>query len=633
MRRALLVAAIACLDVGCIFADEAEDDAAVASSESPLVGATTATLTPARDATLIEALPTKNDGLSTTVRVDGDDPGGTGKDLATLLAFDLASIPSGAMVKSVTLTLDVTNASGATSTLYELKRAWVEKETTWSAAANGAAWQTRGAAGANDRGTIALGTVNASVTGAKTITLNAEGVATVQRWVASPSSNHGFIVVGTGSDGLAWSSREQATTSRRPRLAVGYDPPSTTTDGGTAVDSGSPPPAGTSYYVDDVAGNDAADGKTTTAAWRSLAKASAAPLAPGDRLLFRRGGTWTGSLSLARSGTASAAIAIGAWGAGALPVIAGGSTCVKMDGSYVTVENLRAHDCGWAGFAIAGSHDELRDGEATGSAAGVYIKSGAVANRVLRNRIVDNKKMSVLTEGGDDDSGAFGVALHGDGNEIAWNIISGHDAFSYDYGRDGAAVEIYGGQDNHIHHNLAEDNDAFTELGHSRSARNVFAYNVVRSSLATSVFLVTRGAGSSYGPVADTRVFNNTVHLTGSNSQGFVCHAGCGPTILTMRNNIIQAVWKVGYADATFDEDYDLFYQGQMQFARGPHTIVAAPGFVSPSTGDLHLLASSPAIDSAVGGLGYTVDHDGNAVPRDGNGDGVIAVDRGAYER
>jgi hypothetical protein len=241
--------------------------------------------------------------------------------------------------------------------------------------------------------------------------------------------------------------------------------------------------------------------------------------------------------------------------------------------------------------------------------------------------------MSVLTPGGDDDSGAFGILLHGDRNEIAFNRISGHDAFSYDYGRDGGAVEIYGGQNNHIHHNVAEQNDAFTELGDARSANNTFAYNLVRSTLTSSTFLVTRGAASSFGPVLGTRAYNNTVYLTGASSQGFVCHAGCSASILVMRNNVIQAVAKVGYADAAFDEDYDLFFGGQLQFTRGAHSLVADPRFASPSTGDFHLLSTSPAIDSGLAGLAYSVDLDGRAVPLDGNGDGTAVVDRGAYER
>ena len=267
----------------------------------------------------------------------------------------------------------------------------------------------------------------------------------------------------------------------------------------------------------------------------------------------------------------------------------------------------------------------------SGSVAGVYLASGSSNNRVLSNWIADNTKMSRLTPEPNDDNGAFGILLNGDSNEIASNTISGHDTFSYDYGRDGAAVEVYGGQSNHIHHNLAIDNDTFSELGNSRSHTNFYGYNVVRSSLATSTFLVTRGGQSGYGPVNGTRLYNNTVSLTGAQSQGFVCHGGCTVDVLYMRNNIIGAGWKAGYADGPIDEDYDLFYRGNTQFMVGAHSITGDPGFINGISGNFDLLAGSRAIDAGAYSP-YRKDFQGKVVPQDGNRDTRLAADMGAFE-
>ena len=49
------------------------------------------------------------------------------------------------------------------------------------------------------------------------------------------------------------------------------------------------PPPSTAYYVDCTGGNDANSGKGEAAAWKSLAKARTAPLAPGDRRRVRDG--------------------------------------------------------------------------------------------------------------------------------------------------------------------------------------------------------------------------------------------------------------------------------------------------------------------------------------------------------
>jgi len=280
-----------------------------------------------------------------------------------------------------------------------------------------------------------------------------------------------------------------------------------------------------------------------------------------------------------------------------------------LAGSSIVLREIHAANCSWAGVDVAGSANRVENNLITGNAAGVHVRRGASNNRILSNQLQDNNRMSVLTQGGDDDSGAFAILLQGDGTEVGYNTVSGSDAFSYDYGRDGAAVEVYGAIGSLIHHNTSINNQTFAELGDARSADNTFSFNVVWSSLTTSTFLVTRGATSGWGPVLRTTLYNNTVLLTGASSQGFVCHGGCGMDILTMRNNIIQAVAKVGYADAPFNEDYNLYFGGQRQFAIGSHSIVADPVFVDPAAGDLHLASTSPAINAGVDiGNGVTPD-------------------------
>jgi hypothetical protein len=387
------------------------------------------------------------------------------------------------------------------------------------------------------------------------------------------------------------------------------------------------------YYVDSTHGSDRAAGTSMKAAWQSLSRVNGARLRPGDAVMFRRGGVWRGSLKLVASGKRGRRILVGSYGRGKLPKIGdpAATACVLIEGSFVVVRRLHPDNCSWAGVEVAGASDRVKRTLITRNVAGINVKAGALGTHILKNRIVDNNKMSVLTvTPTNDDSGAFGVALHGDRCEVAWNLIAGSDAFSYDYGRDGSAVEVYGGRHNRIHHNIAVGNHDFTELGSPRTSDNTFAYNLVRSRLRTSSFVVTRGRGSKLGPVPGTRAYNNTVYLTGARSQGFVCYAGCRPGILRMRNNIIYAKWKVGYADAPFDENNDLFWGGPVQAPRGGHTLIRKARFVSPPR-NLRLRRISPAIDRGVP-LGYRFDLDRHPARYDGNGDGRALPDLGAYE-
>jgi parallel beta-helix repeat protein len=390
------------------------------------------------------------------------------------------------------------------------------------------------------------------------------------------------------------------------------------------------------YYVDAVAGNDVNPGTSPSTAWNSLVKVSQAVLAPGDTVLFNRGNQWSGTLSLQRSGTSAHRIVIGSYGAGPLPIVQGGQSCVYVFGSFVTIRELQTQSCAWGGIDIHGSDNRLENNVVVNNAAGVVINTGTRRNVVVNNQIRDNNRMSTLTQTPtNDDSGAFGVVVAGDDNEVAYNTISGSYAMSYDYGQDGAALEVYGGQRNFFHHNVTSQNDTFAELGDSRAADNTFAYNSFTSTLSTSFFLVTRGPADTFGPVLRTLMHNNTVYLTGLGSQGVVCYAGCNTDLLTVRNNIIRSVGKTGYADGPFIQTNNLFsgslFQGNLLGLLEPIVIVLDPGFVNAVAGNLHLNPLSQAIDRGVD-LAYREDLDRLAVPIDGNGDGTALPDIGAFE-
>jgi hypothetical protein len=79
------------------------------------------------------------------------------------------------------------------------------------------------------------------------------------------------------------------------------------------------------YYVS-ATGNDANTGTSTSAPWRTLAKVNSFTPKPGDQILFKRGDSWIGTITVKASGTSASPITYGAWGEGANPVISGFTT-------------------------------------------------------------------------------------------------------------------------------------------------------------------------------------------------------------------------------------------------------------------------------------------------------------------
>ncbi|MEV4570071.1 NosD domain-containing protein [Nonomuraea sp. NPDC049419] len=361
--------------------------------------------------------------------------------------------------------------------------------------------------------------------------------------------------------------------------------------------------AGTTYYVDSKAGDDAADGTSERTAWKSLEKVGAAELKPGDTVAVKRGSGFTGPLTLEADGTAARPIVVRAYGKGPLAKISGtDDDCVIVKGDHWRISGLRASGCRWAGFQLAGRRIELSDVQADRNIAGVLVTPSGSHNTIRDSVLSDNNRMSVNDSGGDNDSGAFGVLLNGDDNLVTGNTITGSYAKSSDYGTDGAAVEIFGGDRNRVTHNVARDNDTFTELGAKKGTTatgNVFAFNVVTSKRSRGSFLITRGPRHIVGPVKGTIAVHNSVYLPARNTVGWSCHDGCSPSILKLRNNAVHVGGDAGFEDGKGADEAGGVYKGRRaRFKPGPKTVMADPKFVSRT--DLRLRPGSPAVGRGV---------------------------------
>jgi hypothetical protein len=103
--------------------------------------------------------------------------------------------------------------------------------------------------------------------------------------------------------------------------------------------------AGTTYYVDSTsAGNDSNNGTSTGTPWKNLSKVNSITFVPGDRILFKAGGSWSGQLHPLGSGNSTNTITIDKYGSGSKPIIAGGGavtyTLYLDNQQYWDINNL-----------------------------------------------------------------------------------------------------------------------------------------------------------------------------------------------------------------------------------------------------------------------------------------------------
>jgi hypothetical protein len=134
---------------------------------------------------------------------------------------------------------------------------------------------------------------------------------------------------------------------------------------------------GTAYYVDCSASANGSGSQSSP--WNGVSSVNATTFQPGDQILFKRGTTCNGALAPKGSGSSGAPITVDAYGTGALPVIAAGSSATAAfelsDQSYWNVQDLQ----------ITGGVDY-----------GVYV-TGSTANAALTNIDLTNLDVSAAT--------------------------------------------------------------------------------------------------------------------------------------------------------------------------------------------------------------------------------------------
>jgi hypothetical protein len=390
------------------------------------------------------------------------------------------------------------------------------------------------------------------------------------------------------------------------------------------------PSRSASYFVDSEAGSDSNTGTSPSAPWKSLSKVSAASLAPGDSVNFKRGGFWQGTLTIKSSGSASSPITIQAYGTGPNPTISYPNVqhghAINIDGSYVVVQDFTARDAVEAGIAVnSGAHNVVvQNNEMTKDGEGVQVKG---ANALITHNYIHDMSMVLNTPGGDDDYGATGVILSGSSNtEVSYNRFVNCVAPSYDYGTDGGAIEFWSDVSGaNVHHNYSTNANGFFEIGGGSVKDVTIAYNV--SDRDNMDFAVLHLSGTFKSTISNFKVDNNTMVRSDGWYRLLVFDGETPPPSFYFRNNVVYSNTGVANADG-FTHDNNIYYlygeAGLGNISLGSGESQTDPKFENLSGGDYHLTSDSPAIGAGLN-LGYTSDFDGNPIPEG------KAPDAGAY--
>lgn len=170
-----------------------------------------------QDTRISAEVPTSNLGTS-------DLKVGARQRLATLMVFNLSSIPHNAVIDSATLSLFANGREGTGSfdvEVYPVQRAWVEAEATWMKARSSQLWAQPGCNGTpEDRVDMPTSYVMVSTVGWYTWMVRED----VQRMVSQSETNQGWLLRQSAAlpGVLSMCSSEYTGVNYRPKLVITY---------------------------------------------------------------------------------------------------------------------------------------------------------------------------------------------------------------------------------------------------------------------------------------------------------------------------------------------------------------------------------------------------------------------------
>jgi hypothetical protein len=423
------------------------------------------------------------------------------------------------------------------------------------------------------------------------------------------------------------------------------------------------------YYVSAI-GSDTNNGLSEFTPWRTVSGVNnnMSKFMPGDSILFRRGDTFSNTiLSVSRSGSPGKPITFGAFGTGAKPIFtftySGTSNNIAniTSRTYLNFENWNITDLSQPG--VSGQTNVAR-GFALNNSSFINIKScdfsyvgiglNAVANNCsmtncyfTQGRMIRNTPRPINP---DDDFGGNPVVIAGSNNIITGNTFTECWAQSFDYGRDGGAIEFFGVSssrsvnNNIIAYNTFYHTNGFAEFGaekalsgDSTAYNNKIYYNKIINCGGMYAHWTNPPVGNRFDiKLSGTEFYNNVLVINENDWVGTPIFDTATnypwPNVMILKNNLFYV------SGVTSDTVFDSTLQG-VSLQKTNNIYVLAPSItfsvgntipVDPSelrtttnvwrsvTGtadkwDYRLLSGSSAVNFGVD-VGIPFDFSGNTV-------------------
>ena len=388
------------------------------------------------------------------------------------------------------------------------------------------------------------------------------------------------------------------------------------------------------YYANSLSTSSIADGSFVNP-WKTTADVNNNNylLKPGDTVFFKRGGVYSGSLYCDKSGTAALPIVYTAYGTGNMPELTHTTTNViviyfrqfiVIDGLKIIDKTMDPNNPGITakiGYGIIINNapfNKIKNCDISLVGIGIDVADGSNFTEITNNYIHDLRIVKNTNDGGEDDFGANGVLVGSFSNSIMYNKFERCWAYSYDFGRDGGAIEFFNTNmnENKIMYNVANECIGFLEVASMNNAyaiNNIIAYNKIINCGPIGVFHNMEGVQVK---VYNMQYFNNTII---SNNKDFVYGSilfwmsdNTEVDVINFRNNILWLTTGFSFLKDNLNPDrivhknniYHITEGGILgteldpsEFRNGVEQLFVDTTNIDPMKWDIHLRPNSEAIN------------------------------------